>query len=161
MPHALGHFPAGRKRSIHDKQSGALSKVRLQPNRECESLRAPLAPCMHIAKDAMKKIILCSSNPLLIKSLYGLLRDEGYAIEDVEHPALAVQKVLKSAYDFMIVDAEPFGLSAEDAARIIKTIAPAMPIFSIGGGAACDNLSMISLPADLDAIKEMIHHLAA
>jgi len=109
----------------------------------------------------MKKIILCSSNPLLIKSLYGMLRDEGCLVEEVEHPALAVQKVLKGAYDFMIVDAEPFGLSAEDAARIIKTIAPGMPILSIGGGAACDSLPMIRLPADLDAIKEMIQHIAA
>jgi len=109
----------------------------------------------------MKKIILCSSNPLLIKSLYGMLRDEGYAIEDVEHPALAVQKVLGGAYDFMIIDAEPFGLSAEDAARIIKTIAPEMPIFRVGGGVASDNLPMIRLPDDLDAIKELIQHIAA
>jgi CheY-like chemotaxis protein len=111
--------------------------------------------------DVMKKIILCSSNPLLIKSLYGTLRDEGYTIEDVEHPALAVQKIFNGVYDCLIVDTEPFGLSAEDAARIIKTIAPAMPIFSIGGGTACDNLSMIRLPADLEAIKELIHHVAA
>jgi DNA-binding response OmpR family regulator len=109
----------------------------------------------------MKKIILCSSNPLLVKSLYGMLRDEGYAIEDVEHPALAVQKILGSTYDFMIVDAEPFGLSAEDAARIITTIAPEMPIFCVGGDTAVDTLPMIRLPADLDAIKEMIQHIAA
>ena len=109
----------------------------------------------------MKKIILCSSNPLLIKSLYGMLRDEGYAIEDVEHPTLAVQKVLGGAYDFMIIDAEPFGLSAEDAARIIRTIAPEMPIFCVGGGVASDNLPMIRLPDDLDAIKEMLQHIAA
>lgn len=109
----------------------------------------------------MKKIILCSANPLLVKSLYGILRDEGYAVEDVEHPALAVQKVLGGTYDFMIIDAEPFGLSAEDAASIIKTIAPGMPVYCVGGGAECDNLSMIRLPTDLDAIKEMIHHIAA
>ena len=109
----------------------------------------------------MKKIILCSSNPLLIKSLYGMLRDEGCVVEEVEHPALAVQRVLAGTYDFMIVDAEPFGMSAEDAARIIKTIAPEMPILCVGGGAACDTLPMIRLPADLDAIKEMIHHVAA
>ncbi|MHB8836334.1 MAG: hypothetical protein ACYC9Y_11585 [Candidatus Methylomirabilia bacterium] len=108
----------------------------------------------------MKKIILCSSNPLLIKSLYGLLRDEGYVIEEVEHPALAVQKVLAGVYDFVIVDAEPFGLSAEDAARIITAIAPEMPIFCLGGGES-DILPMIRLPADLDAIKEMLHHVAA
>jgi CheY-like chemotaxis protein len=109
----------------------------------------------------MKKIILCSSNPLLIKSLSGILRDEAYAVEDVEHPALAVQKVLGGAYDFMIVDAEPFGLSAEDAARIIKTIAPEMPIFRVGGGEAYDTLPLIGLPADLDGIKEMIRRFAA
>jgi len=109
----------------------------------------------------MKKIILCSSNPLLIKSLYGVLRDEGYTIEDVEHPALAVQKVLGGAYDCMIIDAEPFGLSAEDAARIIKTIAPGMPVLRVGAGASSDDLPMIQLPADLEALKEMIHHIAA
>jgi DNA-binding response OmpR family regulator len=108
----------------------------------------------------MKKIILCSSNPLLIKSLYGVLRDEGYTIEDVEHPALAVQKVLGGKYDFVIVDAEPFGLSAEDAARIITAIAPEMPIFCIGGEESVTP-PMIRLPADLDAIKEMLHHTAA
>jgi len=112
-------------------------------------------------KETMKNIILCSSNPLLIKSLYGMLRDEGYAVEDVEHPALAVQKVLGGAYDCMIIDAEPFGLSAEDAARIIKTIAPGMTIFRVGGGVASDDLPMIQLPADLEALKEMIHHIAA
>jgi CheY-like chemotaxis protein len=109
---------------------------------------------------AMKKMILCSSNPLLIKSLYGMLRDAGYAVEPVEHPALAVQRVLSGGYDFAVVDAEPFGLSAEDAARIIRTIAPEMPIFSLGGEEFL-NPSMIALPADLEAIKEMLHHSAA
>jgi len=109
----------------------------------------------------MKKIILCSSNPLLIKILYGMLRDEGYTVEEAEHPALAVQKVLSGTYDFMIVDAEPFGLSAEDAARIIKTIAPEMPILCVGGGASSDYLPMIKLPEDLDVIKEMLQHIEA
>ena len=108
----------------------------------------------------MKKMILCSSNPLLIKSLYGMLRDAGYVVEAVEHPALAVQKVLACGYDFVIVDAEPFGLSAEDAARIIKTIAPELPVYRVGGEES-DNPSMIKLPADLEAIKEMLHHSAA
>jgi len=109
----------------------------------------------------MKKIMLCSSNPLLVKSLYGMLRDEGYLVEDVEHPALAVQRILKNAYDFLIVDAEPFGLSAEDAACIMKTIAPEMPVLRIGGGPALDNLPVMRLPADLDAIKEALRHFTA
>ena len=122
---------------------------------------AVLAPNMQSLQIAMKKILLCSSNPLLIKSLYGMLRDEGYLVEDVEHPALAVQKVLSGSYAFMIIDAEPFGLSAEDAARIIATIAPEMPILCVGEGPACDDMPMIRIPADLDAIKEMIQHIAA
>jgi DNA-binding response OmpR family regulator len=109
----------------------------------------------------MKKIILCSSNPLLVKSLYGMLRDEGFAVDAVEHPALAVQRVLAERYDLMIVDAEPFGLSAADAARIIKTIAPEMPILGVGGESAGDDPLLIKLPADLQAIKELLHHSAA
>lgn len=117
---------------------------------------------MRYAKEtiAMRKMLLCSANPLLIKSLYGMLRNEGYTVEEIEHPALAVQKVLHGTYDFIIVDAEPFGLSAEDAARIINTIAPEMPILSVGGAAAYDIPPMIRLPADPDSIKEMIRHIA-
>jgi DNA-binding response OmpR family regulator len=116
---------------------------------------------MQIHTNAMKKVIFCASNPLLIKSLYGMLRDEGFAVEVVEHPSVAVQRVLAGTYDIMIVDAEPFGLSAEDAARIVMSIAPEMPILCVGGGAAGESLSLIRLPADLDAIKEMIHRIAA
>ena len=110
---------------------------------------------------SMKRILLCSGNPLLIKSLYGMLRDEGYAVEDVEHPALAVQKVLNSAYDLTIVDAEPFGLSAADAAQIIAAIAPAMPVLCVGGGPGWDRLPLLTLPADPAAIRELIHLIAA
>jgi CheY-like chemotaxis protein len=111
----------------------------------------------------MKSILLCSSSPLLIKGLYASLRDEGYAVEDVEHPSLAVQRVLRGAYDLMLIDAEPFGLSAGDAARIVGAIAPGMPILSLGGedGGARDRLPLIAVPADLEAIKEMIHRVAA
>ena len=109
----------------------------------------------------MKKILLCSSSPLLVRSLYGMLRDEGYAVEVVEHPSLAVQKVLGGVYDLTIIDAEPFGLSAEDAAGIIRSLAPGMPVLCIGGGAEGDHLPLIKLPADLDAIKELVQVIAA
>ena len=111
----------------------------------------------------MKRILLCSSNPLLVKALYATLREEGYAVEEVEHPSLAVQKILAGSYDLTIMDAEPFGMSAEEAARIVGTIAPAMPILCLGGeGRGCrEGLPLLTVPADLDAIKEMIHHVAA
>lgn len=111
----------------------------------------------------MKRILLCSSNPLLVKGLYASLRDEGYAVEDVEHPSLAVQRVLRGACDLMVVDAEPFGLSAGDAARIVGAIAPGMPVLCLGGedGEDRDRAPLLTVPADLDAIKEMIHRVAA
>lgn len=109
----------------------------------------------------VKRILLCCSNPLLTRSLYGMLRDEGHAVESVEHPALAVQKVLAAPFDLTIIDAEPFGLSAEDAAQVIKAIVPGMPILCIGGGPGCDHLQLIKLPADLAAIRELIHVIAA
>jgi DNA-binding response OmpR family regulator len=109
----------------------------------------------------MKEILLCSSSPLLVKNLYGTLRDEGYSVEVVEHPSLAVQKVLQGTYDLTIIDAEPFGLPAADAARIVGAIAPGMPILCLGGEDGPEQPPTLRVPADLEAIREMIHRVAA
>jgi len=108
----------------------------------------------------MKNIILCSSNPILIKSLYGILRDEGYEVETIEHPARAVQMVMRRSYDFIIVDSEPFGLSAEDAVEIIKTVAPGMPILFVGGDRVKEHAPAVETPVDLEVFKRTIHGFA-
>ena len=108
----------------------------------------------------MKNIILCSSNPILIKSLYGILRDEGYEVETIEHPALAVQMVMRRSYDFIIVDSEPFGLSAEDAVEIIKTVAPEMPILFVGDDHEKEHAPAVETPIDLEKFKRTIHSFA-
>jgi len=105
----------------------------------------------------MKKIILCSSNPILIKNLYGMLRDEGHSVETTEHPAFAIQKVMSSAYDLILIDSEPFGLSAEDATQIIKTIIPDMPIVFIGSD---QNQMTLESPVNLEEIKRTVHSIA-
>ena len=107
----------------------------------------------------MKNIILCSSNPLLIKNVYGFLRDEGYAVDTVEHPALAVKKVLWGAYDLVIVDAEPFGMSAGEAAQVIRSVAPGMPVVIMGGEGGKDPAGM-GAPLDLEEFKRTIHNIA-
>lgn len=109
----------------------------------------------------MKRILLCSSSPLLVKSLYAMIREAGCSVEVVEHPALAVQRFLSDPSDATIFDAEPFGLSAEDAARILRSLAPEMPILCLGSGPAVDHLPLIRLPRELDAIREQIHRIAA
>ena len=108
----------------------------------------------------MKNIILCSSNPILVKSLYAILRDEGHTVDTVDHPALAVQKVMIGFYDFVIVDSEPFGLSAEDAVRIIRTIAPDMPIVQVGAGSHEEPSMAVETPIDLEEFKRTIHSIA-
>ncbi len=108
----------------------------------------------------MKNIILCSSNPIMIKSLYGILRDDGYSVRIVEHPAHAVQTVLDGRYDLVIVDSEPFGLSAEDAVQIIKTVAPDTPVLCVGCGRCKQHDASVETPVDLEDFKRMIHSFA-
>jgi DNA-binding response OmpR family regulator len=107
----------------------------------------------------MKNIILCSSNPLLIKNVYGFLRDEGYTVDIVEHPALAVKKVLWGAYDLVIVDSEPFGMSAQEAAQVIRSVAPGMPVM-IMGEREKDLADGVGGQLDLEEFRRTIHSIA-
>jgi DNA-binding response OmpR family regulator len=108
----------------------------------------------------MKNIILCSSNPMLVKNVYCVLRDEGYTVDTVEHPALAVKKVLRGAYDFVIVDSEPFGMSAADAAQVIRSVAPSMPIMFMGGEGEWEHAAGTGMPLDLEEFTRMLHSMA-
>ncbi len=108
----------------------------------------------------MKNIILCSSNPILIKNLYSMLRDDGYHVETIEHPAQAVQMVMRRHYHCVIVDSEPFGLSAGDAAKIIKTVAPQMPVLYVGDDRIDTHAQAVHTAIDLEAFKRTIHSIA-
>ena len=105
----------------------------------------------------MKNILLCSSNPLLTKNIYCVLRDEGYAVEVVEHPAFAVKMVLWGNYDFVIVDAEPFGMSAGDAAKAIQSVSPGIQVMFTADAQECGGAFGPELPFDLESIKRTIH----
>lgn len=107
----------------------------------------------------MKNIILCSSNPILVKSLYAILRDEGHNVETIEHPAFAVQAIIRKRYDFIIFDSEPFGLSAEDAAGIINWVAPDMRVMFIGRDRPGDSRN-IEGAFDLEEFKKTIDSIA-
>ncbi len=108
----------------------------------------------------MKNILLCSSNPLLIKNVYGVLRDEGHTVDTVEHPALAIKKVLWGAYDVVVVDSEPFGMSAQEAAQVIRFVSPKMPIVFMGGEGEKGHANGMGMPLDLEAFKRTIHNIA-
>ncbi len=109
----------------------------------------------------MKNILLCTSDPLLTRNLYGALRDEGHAVETVEHPALAVQKVMEGSFDVLVLDSEPFGLSSEDAVQIIRSVKPALPIICVAKECRCGSAHAVETPIDLAAIKRTVHTIAA
>jgi len=108
----------------------------------------------------MKRIIICSSNTILIKSLYGILRDEGHIVETIEHPVLAVQLIMSQRYDVLIIDSEPFGLSAEDAAEIVRTVAPGVSILFVGKGEEKERVQAVETPVDLEDFKRTIHNIS-
>ncbi len=109
----------------------------------------------------MKKIILCSCNPILVKSLYGVLRDDGHSVEISEHPVLAVQMVMNTPYDVLIIDSEPFGMSAEDAAEIVRKVAPGVSILFVGKHQEeISAARSVETPLDLEVLKRTIHAIA-
>jgi len=104
----------------------------------------------------MNEVLLCSQNPILIRNLYGMLRDEGHRVETAEHPALAVQKALGQNFAAVIFDSDPFGLSVEDAIKIIKTVHPHILVIFVGyDRLQSDNLN-IRVPTDLEEFKRVI-----
>lgn len=107
----------------------------------------------------MYETLLCSHNPILIKSLYGILIDEGCRVEVVDHPALAVQKVLDRPFSAVVMDTESVGLSAEEAVQIIGSIAPDTTVLLVGECHGPVQTAGISVPVDLAAFKQAIHSI--
>lgn len=104
----------------------------------------------------MEEILLCTHNPILVKSLYGTLRDIGHKVEVADHLALAVQMILKNHYCAAIIDGKPFGLSVEDAVQVMKKVSPEMPIIIVGGPECEANSFNIPMPVDLEELRELI-----
>lgn len=102
----------------------------------------------------MKEILVCSHDPLLVKNIFGILIDEGCTVDTVDHPAHAVQQVLKKQYSALIIDSEPFGLSGEDAIQIIRTIAPEIPVISVGSPHSDSDATRIAAPINLEEFKQ-------
>ena len=107
----------------------------------------------------MNELLLCSNNQLLVKSLYGMLRDEGYCVETADHPALAVQMVLRKQYTALIIDSEPFGLSVDDAIKIIRSILPDLLVIFIGYDKIDSDALSIEAPLDLAEFKQTLHDI--
>ncbi len=107
----------------------------------------------------MDDIILCSHNPILVKNLYGILRDEGYNVAVADHPAFAVQLCMHNRYAFVIFDSESFGLSVEDAIQIIKNVSPHTRVLVLGNGGDSAGMEGTKIPVDLEEFRQAIHNI--
>ena len=105
----------------------------------------------------MKKVLVCAHDPMLVKSLYGVLRGEGLTVDMTEHLSQAVRMIMEDRYEAVIIHSGPFGLQAEDAVQIIKAVAPGLPLLVTGKyGPGAEALN-IEEPVDLEEFKQAIH----
>ncbi|HEX8949447.1 MAG TPA: hypothetical protein VF790_10825 [Dissulfurispiraceae bacterium] len=108
----------------------------------------------------MKNILLCSQDPMLVKGLYGPLRDAGYTVETSEHPADAIKCVLNTPYLSVILDSRDIGIPAADAAAIIKTIRPETYIVVVGKNVSGGDLHMMIQPDAIDKLRELMNDIS-
>ncbi len=96
---------------------------------------------------------------MLIKGLYGILRDDGHNVDLSDYPAHAVQQIIKNSYEAIIIDSQAFGMPAEDAVKVIKTIAPDIRVILAGYPEdETDSLSIKS-PIDLEKLRALVHSM--
>jgi hypothetical protein len=67
---------------------------------------------------------------------------------------------MAGAFDIMVVDSEPFGLSAEDAVQIIRAVKPGFPVLCVGSECDCGAAPGVETPLDLEKFKRTMHSIA-
>jgi hypothetical protein len=67
---------------------------------------------------------------------------------------------MNQKYDVLIIDSEPFGLSAEDAAEIVRTVSPGVSILFVGKGQEKGRVQAVESPVDLEDFKRTIHSIS-
>lgn len=95
----------------------------------------------------------------MIKGLYGILRDEGYNVDLSDYPAHAVQQIIKNSYEAVIIDSQAFGMPAEDAIKVIKTIAPDIRVILVGYPEEQTDALSTKVPIDLEKLRCLVHSM--
>jgi DNA-binding NtrC family response regulator len=94
---------------------------------------------------------------MLIKGLYGILRDEGYRVDLCDHTAHAVRQIMGNAYQAVIIDSHTLGMSAEEAVKVIKAVAPDITVILVGYPEYDTDAMSIRIPVDLEKLRELVH----
>ncbi len=104
----------------------------------------------------MKKILLCTCDPILQKGLYGPLRDEGYIIENVESPADAIRLIIGSFYEALLLDSDAIGLDPQDTVDIVRNCSDGIRIILIGYRDSVPGTFFLGKPADIEALRALL-----
>ncbi len=107
----------------------------------------------------MNAILVCTDDPILMKSLSGVLREDGFTVDPVEHTALAVQMAFRKRYAVVIIDSECIGLSAMAAARMINSVAADTEVLLVGEPAGSENTVTVGKPLDLEEVRRVIRNI--
>ncbi len=107
----------------------------------------------------MKEILMCTIDPMLLKTVSGIVRQEGFRIEAVDHAAFAVQKVFERTFAAVIIDSQGLGLPADDAARMIAQESRDIPIILIGGAVVDVAATVLDYPLDPAELRQAIRML--
>jgi len=100
----------------------------------------------------MNDILLCSSDPIFVKNLYGILREEGYRVDLADHAALAVRMAFEKRFAAVILDSDAVGMSSGEAARIILRVISGVPVILAGESLLPEGALSISKPLDLEEV---------
>lgn len=106
----------------------------------------------------MKELLICSSDPMFVKNIYGTLRSEGFTLEIVERTAMAVQYTLRKSYIAVIIDPNAIGLSAADAAEIIQRDGTPVVIagqYGAGHGGFVSNRKPVDVMEIIGAVRDL------
>jgi len=107
----------------------------------------------------MGTLLLCSLDPMFLKSLYGVLRQEGHEIEIAQHPADAVRMCLAKDYWAVIMDSGNIGFSPHEAAAAIRSVCKGMPVIIAGEANPSPDSIQVSNPIDLEEVREVLRSL--
>jgi DNA-binding NtrC family response regulator len=104
----------------------------------------------------VRELLLCTHDPIFIKNLYVVLREEGYEVDVVEHTSLAVQRVFQKDYTAVIFDSESIGLPAADAAEIINAAARDVTVIIAGNSRPSVHATTVGKPVDIEEVRQLV-----
>lgn len=94
-----------------------------------------------------------------MKSLYGVLRQEGYEIDVAEHPADALRMSLAKEYSAVVMDSGNVGFSAYDAAAAIRSVSGGVSVIIAGEEGPTPDSIAVGKPVDPEEVRWVLRRL--